>query len=113
MSKRASRPNGLHGWCKDCMNSRRRDRKATPDQRRRWSYKARYGLTEVDIEYLLARQQGVCAICRCTMARMVVDHDHSTGVVRGLLCHPCNIKLHALDKWTHRDAAVAYLVVPR
>lgn len=34
-------------------------------------------------------------------------------VQHGLLCHPCNIKLHALDKWTHRDAAVAYLVVPR
>ena len=109
MSKRTGKPNGLHGWCKDCMNRRKRERKDTPEQRTRWSLKTRYGLTPADVDAMRARQGGGCGICGGPMARECVDHDHATGRVRGLLCHPCNIKLHAIDKWPHRDAAFRYL----
>lgn len=34
-------------------------------------------------------QAGSCAICS-SQSRLVTDHDHSTGLVRGLLCHRCN-----------------------
>lgn len=38
---------------------------------------------------MLAEQEGLCAICRAAPAAHV-DHDHSTGAVRALLCFNCN-----------------------
>lgn len=51
-----------------------------------------YGLTESDYQALLESQDGVCAICGIapTSKCLAVDHDHSTGTVRGLLCGNCN-----------------------
>ncbi|WCE04454.1 endonuclease domain-containing protein [Pseudoxanthomonas sp. JBR18] len=109
MSKRASRPNGLHGWCKACMNTRKRERKGSPEQRAKWGLKTRYGLTPADVDAMRERQGGVCGICRQPMNRECVDHDHESGKVRGLLCHPCNVKLHSLDRWPHYLAALDYL----
>lgn len=42
----------------------------------------------MDYDTLLRRQGGRCAICGCTprTRRLAVDHDHTTGLVRGLLC---------------------------
>ena len=47
-----------------------------------------YGMADGDWDRLLALQGGRCAICGCTARerRLVVDHDHKTGAVRGLLC---------------------------
>jgi hypothetical protein len=67
---------------------------------------------------MLARQDGVCAICRGeetrtmagTVLALCVDHDHETGRVRGLLCHPCNMLLgFARDDEERLQAAVRYL----
>jgi hypothetical protein len=53
-----------------------------------------YGLTMADFTALLDEQGGVCAICKGGRSgpgnRLHVDHDHTTGVVRGLLCSRCN-----------------------
>ena len=43
-------------------------------------------------QQLLSDQNGLCAICKSS-TNLVVDHDHSTGKVRGILCRNCNIGL--------------------
>lgn len=69
---------------------------------RRASYRAnwlkQYGLTEAKFDELLAEQNGGCAVCGSETSNgrgehLHVDHDHETGVVRGILCHDCNTGL--------------------
>ena len=56
--------------------------------------KFEYGMSLEDYDVLLARQGGVCAICKRPSERpLFVDHCHATGKVRGLLCHSCNSAL--------------------
>lgn len=54
--------------------------------------KRKYGITEADYDALLLAQGGVCALCgkRPGKVRLAVDHDHTTGKVRGLLHVRCN-----------------------
>ena len=83
--------------CRTCYD---RKRSEDPEIRARCSVSARktqlkkYGLTQSQYNDLLARQGGHCAICvvaECPTGRsFAVDHDHSTGKVRGLLCSNCN-----------------------
>ncbi|WP_433731003.1 endonuclease VII domain-containing protein [Actinoplanes sp. CA-051413] len=57
----------------------------------------RYGLTAEQYEALVDAQGDRCAICRTGdpggKGGWHVDHCHETGVVRGLLCHHCNIAI--------------------
>lgn len=56
--------------------------------------RATYGISAEDYDARLLAQGGGCAICQndCPTGRMLaVDHDHATGVVRGLLCTNCNM----------------------
>lgn len=48
-------------------------------------------MTVAKYETLMYLQNGRCAICRAKpKGRLVVDHNHMTGEVRGLLCNLCN-----------------------
>jgi hypothetical protein len=55
--------------------------------------KRRYGITPEVYDSLLVSQSGLCAICRRPPGkrRLAVDHDHTTGAVRALLCNACNV----------------------
>lgn len=61
----------------------------------------RYGITLEDYRSMYEKQNGRCAICKKVWHRsLFIDHDHSTGKVRGLLCQPCNNFLaHYEHKW--------------
>lgn len=60
-----------------------------------------YGLEKGEYAQLYLFQGGKCALCRRATGasrKLSVDHDHATGLVRGLLCRPCNTMLgHARD----------------
>jgi hypothetical protein len=70
--------------------------------------KRTYGLTPEQYDEMLAFQGGVCAICREKPGALSlhVDHDHTTGAVRGLLCVRCNNAL-GLFKESHDLFAAA------
>ena len=77
--------------------------------------KQTYGLTAEDYQALLAAQDGRCAICGETRNyNLNVDHRHSDGLVRGLLCRLHNGKLlpAAKDLPAILRAAADYLENP-
>lgn len=53
--------------------------------------RVRYGITTKEYWDLVSSQRGVCAICGENNGKKLhIDHDHKSGVVRGLLCGKCN-----------------------
>jgi len=74
---------------KDCP--KHRDKCAS--QRR----KRTYNLSAEDHSKMLSEQGGKCAICEKDTA-LVVDHCHTSGKVRALLCTKCNLCLGYLEK---------------
>jgi hypothetical protein len=93
--------------CRDCVNASNRGRRRySPEGHRRWTY----GIGEEQYEVRLASQGGRCPICEQVLTRPVVDHDHVTGEVRGLLCGPCNRGLgHLQDDPCLCERAALYL----
>ena len=57
------------------------------------------GTMSVRAREVLLRSQGhSCAICGELTEKLVLDHDHSTGQVRGFLCNRCNIKIGYVER---------------
>lgn len=95
---------GLSSSCRDCNKYLSKMR--------------RYGITRDEYDRLFALQGGLCAICKMpevqvhkgVVQTLSVDHDHDTGMIRGLLCHLCN---HGLGQFRDRidllEAAIDYL----
>jgi hypothetical protein len=57
------------------------------------SRKRNYGLTQEQTDQMLNDQRGSCLICRNELQKFCIDHDHTTGRVRGILCLKCNFML--------------------
>lgn len=98
--KDACRPDGYHVWCSGCRKKANKPRatKIAPAKRRAQLLRD-YGLTVEAYNDLLVSQHGVCAICGGQPPRgrsFHVDHDHTTGAVRGLLCATCNTGIGGL-----------------
>ena len=118
----ARSPSKKEPYCHECkkkyddalfQTEKYRDKRNT---RQRWYNRfKKYGKTREELEALMEAQNHQCAICREPIAfadgpRCHVDHDHITGVLRGLLCGRCNRGLgHFLDNVERLLAAVKYL----
>ncbi len=85
---------------------RRAFTKANPDNIRNTKLKQTYGLTLIEWNAKFAEQDGKCAICRKPetavwrgkVLSLAVDHCHTTGDNRGLLCMKCNRALGLLGE---------------
>lgn len=65
-----------------------------------YNLKSKYGITLEEYDEMLKAQNDVCAICKnkkrmllTSKGTLYVDHNHTTGKVRGLLCGSCNSAL--------------------
>ena len=94
------------------------DKKRYQSADRRDSHLLRtYIINQSIYDHLLLMQDGHCASCPATESGrkkdkyLIVDHDHETGEVRGLLCHHCNIMLGgAKDNIATLQNAITYLL---
>lgn len=55
--------------------------------------KRKYGMTVDDLDAMWDRQDGCCALCGDPVIDWVIDHCHTSGKVRGILHHKCNVIL--------------------
>lgn len=123
---------GFKGTCKECIKQYNaeyrklnkehiRDKKKTyyttkPHIQKSIYLRLKYNLTIEQYESMLIAQDYKCAACSSTSVEhnryksLCVDHDHATGKVRGLLCHPCNTAIGAAKENVDRlETCAAYL----
>lgn len=103
-----ARKDGVSVYCRPCMNeSNNAARAVNPNPSRENTLLRRYGITLADRAMILAWQDGLCGMC-CIPVKFVgycggdaacVDHCHTTGLNRGILCSNCNKELGTLEKW--------------
>lgn len=119
------RSSGRRASCKVCdrpiyTKAQRKRRKENPEKYRtlgreyeRVRKLRKYGLTGDSYTKLLEQQEYRCAICKSQNLNsrdFHVDHCHKSGIVRGILCHHCNLLLgHAKDDIIILESAIKYL----
>jgi hypothetical protein len=89
--------------CKSCRKEQRRER----------HYRSKYGISVGDLTGLITEQGGKCDICNTEFNRAtpaVLDHCHTSGSIRGVLCHSCNLGIAKLkEDWVILKSAISYL----
>jgi hypothetical protein len=123
--KDLSKRDHLHSQCKQCHSERQRNkRKNNPEWRelenikskqfrqnfpekfrlgvRNATLKAKYGITAKEFNARFEAQNYSCFVCKRTESKgngaFHVDHCHTTGKVRGILCQPCNVTLGKVEE---------------
>lgn len=106
---------GPNYW-RDYYRSHKQQRLMTARRSQLWT---QYGITPEQYMEMVEAQSGLCAICRRPEMdlypdggpkSLAVDHNHETGVVRGLLCRACNVGIGNLgDDAALVAAAARYL----
>jgi hypothetical protein len=105
--KKASSPTGYKAECAQCARFRwqafaKENREKLQISDRTRHYTRKYGIDRDIAEMLVRNREGVCDI--------VIDHNHSTGKIRGGLCNNCNGLLGlAKDSVETLISAIKYL----
>lgn len=83
----------------DAREWAKRNRPSRLVTERKHRLKRKFGWGPEEYARLLAEQGGTCRICKTTPSNrhLAVDHDHTTGRIRGLLCSRCNVALGQAD----------------
>ncbi len=82
--------------CKECCKTaekdyhRRNPTKKINRNRKGMITKLGIPLTVAEHNQMIIEQDNKCAICKNEMQKPCVDHNHSTKVIRKLLCQHCN-----------------------
>ena len=107
------------GLCKLCYARARRKKVDWSATMRKYNLQGKYKLTQEDYIKLLNSQGGMCAICKTNDPSthggkkgklFGIDHNHTTGKIRGLLCGYCNTGLGGFrDNVDLLQLAVEYL----
>jgi hypothetical protein len=109
---------GYTTMCKLCRKDYDKIRNSKPEQKvkqREWSYKRRYGISIEEYDRLAESQDHACKICGSTDSKrgnkfLLVDHNHETDEIRGLLCNSCNVAIGLLgDNISTLQNAITYL----
>ena len=106
---------GLASYCIDCQKAKSKKRHyAKWDHNKDLYLKRIYGISLDDYNYFMVMQSDRCAICSTDdkggKKHWYVDHDHETGVVRGLLCNDCNLGLGKFKDCEYiTESAAAYM----
>ena len=119
--KMRSKARGYQTYCIECRKQRQ-EAKAKELGQQAWSklnrkyyLKSAYGITLEQYEKMLREQNYSCKICKTDEREvykqtLFVDHCHTTGKIRGLLCHQCNTALGKFrDSETILNSAIEYL----
>ena len=77
-------------WRRNHPEVSKRYRERHPDKMKDMTLRANYGIGLDDLHKLIETQDGKCAVCGRIRSDLGVDHNHKNGIVRGLLCGPCN-----------------------
>lgn len=115
-------PQGKAYRCKECDTAARKayQEKQCPEKKRVMArarlMRSKYGIELSDFDAMHERAGGVCEICKGPPTTyqgyetLCVDHCHTTGKVRGLLCNKCNQALGLFqDSTWNLEAAISYL----
>ena len=107
---------GKSSYCKPCVGIKALAwKKSNADKALDGDLKRKYGISLKEHKDLYESQNGTCAICfvpeeHASRGKLFIDHCHTTGKVRGLLCHSCNSMLgYAQDSETNLNRGIKYL----
>ena len=98
----------LRCTCRDCEQyNRKKIYRYTYnyETHRKEVLKRQYGVSVDGWNNIYTQQNGQCAICRKELLytnECHTDHDHTTGLVRGILCRDCNMLLG----WAHDNPKI-------
>lgn len=84
-----------------------------PDYKRNNHLKYTYGITIDDYNKIFNMQNGRCAICKKHQSNLerplFVDHNHTTGKIRGLLCPNCNRLIGWIESYNLLSSVTEYI----
>lgn len=98
-----------------CTSHHRAKKKADALRSHARRTEANFGITGEEYWELYAAQEECCAICQRSkgvVRKLAVDHDHETGIIRGLLCYNCNLLLIGRNNPETLQRALDYLKNP-